>query len=110
MSANDGDSNETWRDPDEAPELDDHVFRHGEVRQGDGLVRPATSTLSRAGRPALPEGTRRQAISLRLSPRVLEHFRGGGPGWQTRISEVLERHVAGARAKRAAVVTNRADH
>lgn len=26
---------------------------------------------------------------IRLSPDVLEHFKAGGPGWQTRIDETL---------------------
>jgi uncharacterized protein (DUF4415 family) len=38
-------------------------------------------------------------VKLRLSPDVLDHFRAGGPGWQTRINETLERAVA--REKRA---------
>jgi uncharacterized protein (DUF4415 family) len=28
-------------------------------------------------------------VSIRLSPEVLRHFRERGPGWQTRIDEVL---------------------
>ena len=30
-------------------------------------------------------------MKLRLSPDVLDHFRAGGAGWQTRINETLER-------------------
>jgi uncharacterized protein (DUF4415 family) len=41
----------------------------------------------------------KEAVKLRLSQDVLEHFRSGGPGWQTRINTTLERAVA--RAKRA---------
>ena len=29
------------------------------------------------------------AVSLRLSPEVVEHYKAGGPGWQTRIDEAL---------------------
>jgi uncharacterized protein (DUF4415 family) len=32
-------------------------------------------------------------VKLRLSPDVLEHFRAGGAGWQTRINETLEQAV-----------------
>ena len=39
-------------------------------------------------------------MKLRLSPDVLDHFRSGGPGWQTRINATLEKAVA--REKRAA--------
>lgn len=33
----------------------------------------------------------RQMVSLRLSPAVLEYFKATGPGWQTRIDEVLKK-------------------
>jgi uncharacterized protein (DUF4415 family) len=32
----------------------------------------------------------KQRISIRLSPEVVEQFRATGPGWQTRIDEVLK--------------------
>jgi uncharacterized protein (DUF4415 family) len=32
-------------------------------------------------------------VSLRLSPDVLEHFKSGGAGWQTRIDEALRKIV-----------------
>lgn len=31
------------------------------------------------------------STTIRLSPGVLEHFRAGGPGWQTRIDEILRK-------------------
>lgn len=51
--------------------------------------------LVRQGRPPVPEAERKQQVTLRLSPSVLAHFKRGGPGWQTRISEALEREAAG---------------
>lgn len=30
-------------------------------------------------------------VSLRLSPDVVEHFKAGGPGWQSRIDETLRK-------------------
>lgn len=39
----------------------------------------------------------KQLVTLRLSPSVIEHFKGSGPGWQTRIDEVLRQAVANAR-------------
>lgn len=35
----------------------------------------------------------KQAVSIRLSPEVLEHFKAGGPGWQSRINETLKEVV-----------------
>lgn len=99
MSGNRQDTNPDWVDPDDAPELDDHFFDHAEVREGEKLVRAATDTMARRGRPPLDASSRRKPVSLRLSPRVLDYFRHGGPGWQSRISELLEKHVDGG-AKR----------
>ena len=95
MSENKPDLAPVWVDPDDAPELDDHFFEHAEMRDGAKLLRAATDTFAKRGRPPLDAGARRQTVSLRLSPRVLEHFRGTGPGWQSRIGEVLEAHVTG---------------
>lgn len=33
-------------------------------------------------------------VSIRLSPEVIDYFKAGGPGWQSRIDEAL-RKVAG---------------
>lgn len=35
----------------------------------------------------------KERIGLRLDSAVVEHFRRTGPGWQSRINEVLLRHV-----------------
>lgn len=39
-------------------------------------------------------------ISIRLRPETLAAYRATGKGWQTRISSVLDQHVALARASR----------
>jgi len=81
-----------WIDPDDAPELTREFFRTADIYDGSKLVR--------RGRP--PVGERpKQAVKLRLSPDVLEHFRAGGPGWQTRINAALERAVARQKRKAA---------
>jgi uncharacterized protein (DUF4415 family) len=41
-----------------------------------------------------PRATRTKvSTTIRLSPEVLEHFRAGGPGWQSRIDETLRKAV-----------------
>jgi uncharacterized protein (DUF4415 family) len=35
----------------------------------------------------------KQAVSIRLSPEVLDLFKASGPGWQTRIDTVLRDYV-----------------
>jgi uncharacterized protein (DUF4415 family) len=75
---------------DEAPELTPEQLERADLYIGDKLIR--------RGRP--PKERPKRAIKLRLSPDVLDHFRAGGPGWQTRINDVLEKTVK--REKRAA--------
>ncbi|MBM3547543.1 MAG: BrnA antitoxin family protein [Alphaproteobacteria bacterium] len=77
-----------WIDPDDAPRLDRDWFERAEIWDGDRLIR--------RGRPK-SEAPKR-ATSIRLDPDVLEHYRAGGPGWQSRINETL-RKAAKLRAR-----------
>ncbi len=82
---------------DENPELTEEWFAR---------ARPATEVLPelfgaeavahllkpKRGRP--PKAARKRATNIRLSPEVLAYFRATGPGWQTRVDEVLKAHAA----------------
>lgn len=71
----------SWTDPDDAPPLTREHFEQADVYEGERLVR--------RGRP--PVGAEpKLAVKLRLPRHVIEAFKAGGPGWQTRISETLE--------------------
>jgi uncharacterized protein (DUF4415 family) len=35
----------------------------------------------------------KKPVSIRLSPEVIDHFKRGGPGWQSRIDEALVKVV-----------------
>jgi uncharacterized protein (DUF4415 family) len=72
----------------EIPELDEAWFAKAVILEG-GKPR---------GRPKA--AARKQAVSLRLSQRVLDGFRAGGRGWQTRINAALEDWLDG-KSKRA---------
>jgi len=74
---------------DEAPEWTAEDFERADFYIGDKLIR--------RGRPRSERP--KEAVKLRLSGEVLDHFRAGGPGWQTRINETLEREVARARKR-----------
>jgi len=77
-----------WADPDDAPEWSQAQFDRAEIAIGGKVVSPAQGTLTRRrGRPKKPDA--KVHIHIRLSPQVLGHFRSAGPGWQTRIDEVL---------------------
>jgi uncharacterized protein (DUF4415 family) len=69
-------------DPDDAPELLNDFFRHGELRHGEKLIR--------RGRPPLSDKPK-TAITLRLDEDVVEAYRETGEGWQTRINADLRR-------------------
>ena|ERR1700679_1888413 len=55
--------------------LSANVNRHGKV--------------VRRGKRGPQKTPTKKLVSLRLSPEVIEHFKAGGPGWQTRIDSVL---------------------
>ena len=44
-------------------------------------------------RAVMVDGLNKRAISLRVDPDVLEFFRKGGSGYQTRINAVLRAYV-----------------
>ncbi len=75
-------------DPDDAPPLDRDWFERAEIRESDRLVRRA-----KIGRPK--KDAPKKAVSIRLDPDVLAHFRATGPGWQSRINAALHKAAKG---------------
>jgi uncharacterized protein (DUF4415 family) len=81
------------QDYDEIPELTEEDFARGVWHRG--------------GKP-MPHGPRgrpksknpKRAVSLRLDPDVLAHFRRGGRGWQSRINTILRKAAKLPEAKR----------
>lgn len=51
--------------------------------------------LKRVGRPRLDAP--KVAVTIRYDKAVIDAFKAGGPGWQTRMNDVLKRAVAGGR-------------
>lgn len=85
-------SRRAWVDPDDAPEWSQAQFDRAAIAVGEKIVSPAQGTVKRPrGRPKKPDA--KVHIHIRLSPHVLGHFRATGPGWQTRIDEVLRHWV-----------------
>jgi len=77
---------------DENPEWTEEDFRRAipfvELARQKGWKVP--------GRPKAP--VTKTPVNLRLDPEIVAHFRAGGAGWQTRINDVLGRHVKSAQA------------
>lgn len=88
-------------DPDDdIPEADDTFFERAQFRRGGKVIREATGTLTNRGRPPLPEGTRKVSVSLRLSPDILWWLRCTGPGWQSRVEQMLREKMQAAMASK----------
>jgi uncharacterized protein (DUF4415 family) len=64
-------------------EITDEWIAGADVYQGKKLVR--------RGRPKLQHP--RILLSLRLPPEVIANWKATGPGWQTRMAEVLEKSI-----------------
>jgi uncharacterized protein (DUF4415 family) len=91
MTANRKDTPSEWVDPDEGPEWTDEMFDRAAIYKAGKLVRAATGTLTKPGRPKLANPKRQ--VTLRLDSDVLDGFRETGPGWQSRINEILRKAV-----------------
>ena len=80
MSVKRKSSARTSSDPD-IPEITTRWVEEADLYHGKKVVR--------RGRPKVESP--RQLLSIRLPPEVIERWKATGPGWQTRMAEVLER-------------------
>lgn len=99
MGASKKNTDDSW-DPDTAPEIPDDAWDRAQISIGGKIIREATGTLTKAGRPPIGSQAKQQ-VTLRLPAEVIAHFKAGGPGWQTRISDLLQRHAT-KRARKSA--------
>lgn len=78
-----------WVDPDDAPELTEADLKLGTWRIGDRVVSPAKAreAIARRGRP--PGSGTKESTTIRFDKDVLEAFKAGGPGWQSRMNAAL---------------------
>lgn len=78
MSENKENMKNSWVDPDDAPELDDYWFEHADHYRGGVLIQ--------RGRPV---GSTKVSTTIRFDSDVLEAFKKGGKGWQSRMNRAL---------------------
>lgn len=86
MNGNDGSTPRDF-DPDNAPDL-----------SRDGWPDKLARSPVRRGRP--PAARPKVLTTIRLSPDVIDHFKAGGRGWQTRIDAALRDWIASREAPR----------
>jgi uncharacterized protein (DUF4415 family) len=84
--------------PKEAAKWRDAVVLKG---GGYAAVRDAVASKRKPGQRGPQVAPTRQLVSVRYSPEVLEFFRSGGEGWQTRMDNALKQWVAGQPRKRS---------
>jgi uncharacterized protein (DUF4415 family) len=99
MSARRKSTKSSWIDPDDAPELTREIAQRARISVGGKVIREATGTLTKRGRPPVGDEPKQQ-VTLRLAPKVIRYFKQSGDGWQTRLNETLEEYVSAARKKR----------
>lgn len=80
-------------DPDN-PELDDDWFKRARPAREvlppqvyEGLV---ALSKRRPGQRGPQKAPRKVAVTVRYDPEVIDAFRAGGEGWQTRMNEALK--------------------
>lgn len=77
---------------DENPEWTEEDFaRAVRFPEGVKLKDMPVDTLLRLVRRGPQKAPTKVAVSMRLSRDVLDHFKAGGPGWQSRIDQTLRK-------------------
>ena len=69
------------------PRFTREMAERGRHMIGDQVIREARPR----GRPPMAEGERKEKVTLRLSPDVIDRERKSGSGWQTRLDEQVRR-------------------
>ena len=87
MSAKRRGSFPTSADQDLTPEINEEWIKSADLYQGKQLVR--------RGRPKVANP--RKLLSLRLQPDVIARWKATGPGWQTRMAQVLAKSAPKSR-------------
>ena len=91
MNVNKPESFQPW-DDDDIPEWTDDQIARAELAIGNKVIRAATGTLTKRGRPK--SDAPKQQVTLRLDRAVIEGFRAMGPRWQSRINAELRKALS----------------
>lgn len=88
MTVNKPVSSQPW-DDDDIPEWTDDQIERAEFAIGNVVIREASGTLTKRGRPK--SASPKRQVTLRLDQSVIEGFRAMGPRWQSRINAELRK-------------------
>jgi uncharacterized protein (DUF4415 family) len=77
--------------PDDAPELTPEVAANARTIFEIPEMAEFAEFIRKGGRPPLPERYRKRRVTIMLDPDVIEHFKAGGKGWQTRVNTALRK-------------------
>lgn len=80
--------------PDDAPELTPEMAAKARTIFEIPEMAEFAEFIRKGGRPLMPDEYRKRRVTIMLDPDVIEHFKAGGKGWQTRVNAAL-RKVAG---------------
>lgn len=88
------DTPKVWNDSEEAPELEADFFAQATPHIGQKVVSKGeyAEAIRQRGRPK--SATTKVAVKLRLDPDLLAVIKATGPGWQTRINQILREQFA----------------
>lgn len=75
--------------PGEDGPPDADILARGVRVNGGGIEAVREALARRHGERGPQKAPTKQAVSLRLDPRVIKHYKAGGPGWQSRINRDL---------------------
>jgi uncharacterized protein (DUF4415 family) len=75
---------------DTNPEWNDEMFDHASSVE-ESTLPESFKAEARRGRP--PKAIKKIQLSVRYSAEVVEYFKSTGKGWQTRMDDVLKKHV-----------------
>ncbi|OHV59750.1 hypothetical protein LCM4577_19790 [Mesorhizobium sp. LCM 4577] len=90
FKAGKGFTKEDWDAVSDNPEWTDEDFRN--ARPFNEVFPDLAESIRRSrGRPALDNP--KKQVTLRLDSDVIARFRDGGPGWQSRINDILRKAV-----------------
>ena len=77
-------------------------WKRGTVTYGGGVAETLSELKRTRGKNKAPT---KQQIAIRIDQEVIVAFRAEGPGWQTRINEVLRHWVRRHRSKKPAATS-----